>query len=1743
MSENLNCRKVKDGMTRITQTTDAFGAADIFGTNQHLIMSLYKIPIPLARTLRSTIACLLAVVVCTAHTVAVAQPYNAYNTAFRNAFTVDNNVITIGNADATRASIVFPNTNTDPAVTITGRNITLRGSVTSTFASQVAAQSSQISNWVQAVLGGDSSALDNYSTTISAFGNTLGTHANSLSGITGNGLERYNFGSTQVLGDRNKWFTSAANINPGWTYPTSAYSANDLSLQNLRFGDVDVRYTNERFVNGLIGPYFNARETVSMRNITGNAFQNIDIRLRSDGDTHYLAGGGVVGIRATGEYPVPAPDGPATARRADAIMGHVSGNFFDNITIMATMSTDPGGGTDRFHLRPTDGATSAYLEGGGLVGVNAATSPVMTGNHDTTQRVYGKAVMDSLTNNYFTRIHIMSNDIFLGGGLVGLNNNSKTTDSLEVYARLPLAQGNIFGRGTGDRNGLNESFDINVEVAFSLRGGGVLGLNGLSAADIQLLRLEDNAFAGINVQAGSYLRGGGIVGLQTNDGERKMRFYRWDANANGIGEGGYVIVSHADIVSDTYASDIFIRYAGGTTGHVGEPDGWFNLGRWGFTNSVDVGNTTLSGNDVFTAENYQFLNPSTFTELGAAEALLLRAEGNLFLNQRIDVGSYLHGGGVVGLRGNFGAAALGTLEGINRAGDSEGGLIGNVFRGITVHVGTNAHMPDTVPPTSANNNNAVNKYLYGGGIVGVSAYNMATLARVQNNYFEDIIVRVTSGVVADAGELYGGGFIGVDAYDNQGRDGSMATIGYVEGNWFIGDGTTTNVLANRIYGGGIIGASNDSGIAQILNVTNENRFYNLRVATHSELVGGGVLGAWSDNVIVHGGLPGELSTQATAAIGTVEDNWFVGMHVEAGGHLEGGGIIGVRSNNEASIDTVRLGRFLDNEISVGTYLDGGGIIGATGGGDGATWIRLIDASVFSGNAVTTGTGDLFGGLVYTYGINHAEGMTIQNSLFFDNTFESTGGTVFGAVTVDTGGVATRNAAGHVLNLVATANSETIFLNNEILGGAFNPGDFNSIFIGMIPDPVSGTPDSAQADARLLVQADGLVALYDPIWVNQDNDKTFHMEVVAGNGDFVWGGHNIFTTTDAGGLEQNGTTGSITLRAGSTTTILDGTTRDEWVPLPGILQHATLGGGLEDWHTMTLTAKNFTFELENGAWLNIEGHNHWDFSNVVSSGLISAPERPDGTRPDVRVGLNGDLHFNLNNTNVARRGQLPGEQDGDAFYNPALLLIDLPTTGQNQHMVDLFGSTVHLSPVNVATGRELQDGDRFFLVEVRNGTVQGSAVYGSGADNRGDNPNQAFTLDTPYTFELGTPQAIVHPDRVTVASGVTRTYNFIIDLNGDNNRDGIRDSDENWREVNSRILVARIQDGPDPGVWVPPPNVVTFLHNDPPNIPAFIDPRCDPCAPVSCDPCAPRGFRGQSHGPSHWVRTPFAEVGGTWYRLDTGSGSYSDVRGVQFQGGLAAQRRAHNGDGRVIFGAFVDAGDGSYNSFNLVTGLSNPNLPEGYRARGIMDYLGGGVLLRREWNNGFRFDTVFRGGSVKERYLSSDIAAFTAEDIPVAYQRRNAYWGTSLGLNQRTHLNRRSLFDIYSRYSWLMVEGSTVDITQHDDASLNEHARFRSVHSHRLTSGARLTVQRHSRLSWYVGAAYEHEFDGRARAVVTGLNHDPLVLGGSNIRGGTGIGELGLIMRPRDWFQLTTGLEGYTGKRDGGSVFASAVWRW
>jgi len=90
-------------------------------------------------------------------------------------------------------------------------------------------------------------------------------------------------------------------------------------------------------------------------------------------------------------------------------------------------------------------------------------------------------------------------------------------------------------------------------------------------------------------------------------------------------------------------------------------------------------------------------------------------------------------------------------------------------------------------------------------------------------------------------------------------------------------------------------------------------------------------------------------------------------------------------------------------------------------------------------------------------------------------------------------------------------------------------------------------------------------------------------------------------------------------------------------------------------------------------------------------------------------------------------------------------------------------------------------------------------------------------------------------------------------------------------------------------------------------------------------------------------------------------------------------------------------------------------------------------------------------------------------------------------------------------------------------------KFKDMDSHRLRGGARFRYAINEYVTPYIGAAYEHEFDGRARAAVYGHK-----VGTPDLIGGTGMGELGLSLNPSKDLPLSIdlGVQGYVGKREG-----------
>jgi len=171
------------------------------------------------------------------------------------------------------------------------------------------------------------------------------------------------------------------------------------------------------------------------------------------------------------------------------------------------------------------------------------------------------------------------------------------------------------------------------------------------------------------------------------------------------------------------------------------------------------------------------------------------------------------------------------------------------------------------------------------------------------------------------------------------------------------------------------------------------------------------------------------------------------------------------------------------------------------------------------------------------------------------------------------------------------------------------------------------------------------------------------------------------------------------------------------------------------------------------------------------------------------------------------------------------------------------------------------------------------------------------------------------------------------------------------------------------------------------------------------------------------------------------------------------------------------------------------------------------------------EASFRAGKVETDYSSSDFLnpSFTGK---VDFDSSAAYYGAHAGIGYIWNISEASSLDMYTKYLWTRQDSDSVTIE-------GDSIRFKTMDSHRWRTGAKfshaLATDSGPVFTPYLGAAYEHEFDSKARATADGNAIDA-----PDVKGGTGIGELGFSFKPSatNGFSVDLGMQGYTGKREG-----------
>ena len=261
---------------------------------------------------------------------------------------------------------------------------------------------------------------------------------------------------------------------------------------------------------------------------------------------------------------------------------------------------------------------------------------------------------------------------------------------------------------------------------------------------------------------------------------------------------------------------------------------------------------------------------------------------------------------------------------------------------------------------------------------------------------------------------------------------------------------------------------------------------------------------------------------------------------------------------------------------------------------------------------------------------------------------------------------------------------------------------------------------------------------------------------------------------------------------------------------------------------------------------------------------------------------------------------------------------------------------------------------------------------------------------------------------------------------------------------------------------------------------------------------------------------FASVSGGWSRYDTGS--HADMSSINLLAGLSLT--PNSSLGRLTLGAFIEWGNGSYNTYNSFSQAADVN------GDGTAWYLGGGILGRIDFAGAgpgnFYTEASLRAGGVHNDYNTSDLRDAMGRGAE-GYDSSSPYYGTHLGLGYIWNITEPASLDLYGKYFWTHQNGDDVTLATGDPV------RFAGADSHRLRLGSRLAYVVNEYVSPYIGAAWEHEFDGKARATAYGYGiNEP------SLSGDTGVGELGLYVKPSKTLALSldAGIQGYAGTREG-----------
>ena len=158
-----------------------------------------------------------------------------------------------------------------------------------------------------------------------------------------------------------------------------------------------------------------------------------------------------------------------------------------------------------------------------------------------------------------------------------------------------------------------------------------------------------------------------------------------------------------------------------------------------------------------------------------------------------------------------------------------------------------------------------------------------------------------------------------------------------------------------------------------------------------------------------------------------------------------------------------------------------------------------------------------------------------------------------------------------------------------------------------------------------------------------------------------------------------------------------------------------------------------------------------------------------------------------------------------------------------------------------------------------------------------------------------------------------------------------------------------------------------------------------------------------------------------------------------------------------------------------------------------------------------------------------------------FDRTSAYWGAHAGAYSEFQLTKKLKNRTFLNYFYDGREGESYKAAGSSEVS-GATFHFNSLNAHRGQLGTLMEYQYDRRMHPYAALTYEYAFKADAKGHAQD-RYGTLVLNEADLEGSTGIASLGWTYQNyANTFDLSIGLNAYTGVRKGYNTQAHASWK-